>query len=239
MPVIDGAGVEPSAPGAQLADLLVGEIAGLLESMGANAELDMVLARWGDRLVNAADGAAALAQVFERPMGTDRRLLALVQRLSLAPFEIMAVVLAQLVEGRFEIGRAISVLQAPVGRSRPTLGFVETLLGDYASMGTSIIEGLINGPAVRSGLLELGQTGQPLPEQTIVLPAHLLAALGGRETHHPEAKVGPAIDPDVLLPPSILEQAAQHARGLVAASQRTLVIRSGSQAEARAVSVSG
>ena len=190
-----------------------------------------------ERLRAVADGgrewAQPLAAYLEQPADEDKPLLGLARSLDLSSFEVLSVALAASVEAETMLGRALAQLQAPLGGSRPTLALLAQTYGAAAGADDlDAIQALADGAAVRSGLLALHGDG-PLPERTVEVPAHLGLALAGRDGRYPGATIGVEDVPPVPLPPSILAEAQRRAMGLRAGPDQALVLRSGSQAEAR------
>lgn len=176
-----------------------------------------------------------LPDYLNRPGAVDRRLIDLSNRLSLALIETLAVALAVAVEDDLMVGRALALLQAPVGGSRPTLGLLATAFIDAVPPGTRPIDALVTGAAVRCGLLTILNDGAPLPERTLAVPPAICLALGGLDANWPGMTIGLGETPSVPLPPSIREEAARQALALGASKQRLLVLRSSSTAEGKAV----
>jgi hypothetical protein len=177
-----------------------------------------------------SEPVALLASVLAQPAAIDRPLVLLRRQLPLTEVELVAVALTASVEMDAMLGRVIAGLQRPLGGSRPTLALLASALGCLAP-GTSVL-GLGGGSAVKLGLLELTSAGAPLPERAVAVPLHLVAALRGERGTH-EACSFEDERGEITLPSSVLARAGEHARAL-AEPGRTLVIRSGDEAEARA-----
>jgi hypothetical protein len=171
--------------------------------------------------------AAALAS------GADDPLLRLGRRMSLSGGEIAAVALAVAVETDAITGRLVAFLQAPVGGSRPTIGLLGQAVGALSGTADPAPDALADTLAVRSGLLTLTPEGAPLPERAVAVPAHLLHALRGRTARRAGTSIGAEGAPP--LPLAVHAEARRHAGALAAAPGRTLVIRTGTPAEGRAV----
>jgi hypothetical protein len=176
------------------------------------------------------DWRDSLSAYLGRPAAEDAPLLGLARAYGLSLPEILAVALAAAVEEDLATGRVIAHLQAPLAGSRPTLGLLATCL---APLKPSVIELLVNGAAVRSGLLTLPAEGGPLPERTVSIPLHLGFALRGHDAAIPGATVGLGRMPEIPLPASLLAEAERHAAGLASAPRRSLVLRTGMPAEGR------
>ena len=165
------------------------------------------------------------------PHETDGPLLQLAETLRLHPIETLATALAAAVEMDLMCGRAVAHLQSPVGGSRPTLGLLAAAFREYDPEG-QVIERLLTGAAVESGLLQILNEGAPLAERSAAVPIPLCLALAGRDAVWPGTALGLEGTPETPLPPSVLSEAARYARAL-AGSTTTLVVRSGAAAEAR------
>jgi hypothetical protein len=175
---------------------------------------------------------AGLEEYVKHPSLSDARLLYLARELDLTRIEVLACALAAAVEEDIMAGRALAFLQAPVGGSRPTLGLLAHVLADLPG-GASALEVLSAGAAQHTGLLALIGEG-PLPERALAMPVAMFLALRGIEAAWPGITVGNADLPEIPLPASIWESAAQHAKALAAGAGRSLLIRCASQGEARA-----
>lgn len=151
-------------------------------------------------------------------------------QLGLSGAELCSLALAAAVEQSMDAGRAVARLQVPLGNSRPTLGL---LAGLYGHGGESTLERLAQGTAAEVGLLVLGGSDSPWPERLVAVPDVVLAALRGVDCRSAEAQVDLDTGTRVPLAPSQVLQAEHHARGL--SQGGTLVVRSGSEAEGRAV----
>jgi hypothetical protein len=153
-----------------------------------------------------------------------RRVRTVAQRLSLTPVEVAALVLALAVEQDLLAGRVLASLQAPVGGSRPTLGFLEGLL---SGAGAADPASLVAGAAVGTGLLERISPDRPLPEQSLAVPTPLVLALSGQALPPPGVRCEREPLP---LPSSVQARAAELARGM----EDLLVIRASHPREALA-----
>jgi len=167
-----------------------------------------------------------------QPHPGDEALLELGIELNLAPVELLAVTLAAAVEMDLMCGRAVAHLQAPIGGARPALGL---LASAFSQLDAHVVENLLTGAAVGSGLLQILHEGAPLSERAISVPLPLCLALNGRDAAWPAAMLGLEGVPDTPLPPSVLREAERHASALAAGSRNVLVVRSASMAESRTV----
>lgn len=171
--------------------------------------------------------AAVVAGALLRPGTEDRRLLALSEALGLEAVDLLVLALLASVELDLWTGRAIARLQAPVGGSRPTLA----LLGEvFAPLGATLPT-LAASAAVRAGVVEVLLPESPLAERPLRVAAPL--ALGVRGARSLPPGVGDEV-PEVMLPASIVEEAARHAAALQAPG-RGVVLRSTAPQEGRAV----
>lgn len=178
---------------------------------------------------------AALRRYLKTPDERDQPLLFLGAEMGLNRIEMLSIALAAAVEDDLMLGRAIARLQAPVGGSRPTVGLIISAFADAAPKGTRAIDALLTGAAVSSGLINLLGDGAPMPERAISVAQHICHALAGQDGVLAGTTIGVGDVPHVPLPASIFAEAERHARGLIAAPNHVLVIRSGSTAESHAV----
>jgi hypothetical protein len=174
-----------------------------------------------------------LTNYLARPTVADQVLAALAREIGMTLSEVLAVALAAAVEDDAMAGRAIAALQAPLGGSRPTLGLMATVFGDFGECADAA-DAIATGNAQRSGVISLQGEG-PLAERVVCVPPAIALALRGLDADWEGITIGMQDLPETPLPPSILDQAARHARALVAAPTRALALRSGSAVEARAV----
>ena len=160
-------------------------------------------------------------------------LLELSDELHLHWVEMLAVALGAAVELDPMCGRAIAHLQAPVGGSRPSMGLLAAAFAPFDSEG-HVVERILSGAAIESGLLQLLNEAAPLTERAASVPVPLCLALNGRDAAWPGASLGLDGISETPLPRSILAEAKRQARGLSAGSLDALVVRGGSASEARA-----
>ncbi len=169
----------------------------------------------------------ALSEWQRSPPPEDARLHALSQALALAPVEIFALVLAAAADSDLVASRALAWLQSPPREPHPTLGLIACLEEQRGISVAKTLATLLDGAAVRTGLLQIDVQGRALPDGRIRLPQPLLAALAGGRGHWPGVRF--AAEDLPLLAPSLIDEAARRATGLDA-----LVVRSGHPLEARA-----
>src|SRR5262249_10263671 len=122
----------------------------------------------------------------------------------------------------------------PVGGSRPTIGLLSSAFAEFEP-GGKIVERLLTGAAVGSGLLQILNEGAPVAERAAAVPVPLCLALSGRDAAWPGTLLGLEDVPETPLPPSVLAEAPRQARALTAGALNTLIVRSGAAAEGRAV----
>jgi hypothetical protein len=158
--------------------------------------------------------------------------------------EVLAITLAAAVEDDPVVGRMLSWLQAPQGGARPTLALLARALRPLAPQESesALLYALALGPAVREGWLLLGDDAQrPLCDRSVWVPAPVAAALAAGPhlpAHWPgsEALARQASDASALAHwPALGAQLDDWAERLQQAASPTLVLRSASVAEARAV----
>ncbi len=206
-------------------------LAALLPDVASSPEAAFLRRRSGDAGYNGSV-RQHLTLSLNQHDPIDAPLLALADQLGLRRIELLAVALASAVEMDQMCGRAVAHLQAPVGGSRPTLGLLAAAFTDLETEGR-VIECLLTGAAVGSGLLHLLNEGAPLSERAAAVPIPLCMALNGRDAAWPGASLDLDGIPETPLPPSVLAEAQRQASGLAAGSQNVLVVRSGSPAEGR------
>jgi hypothetical protein len=176
-----------------------------------------------------------LVETLAAPAEADRPLASLAQAWSLDSMEILAVALADAVEHDSLVGRVLAHVQAPIGGSRPTLGLLGHVFDVVFETPGETLARLVNGPAVQAGLLVILNDAAPLPERPVMVPTALSLALAGHDGTWPGATIDDAKAHRVPLPDSTLGEARRHAAALASSPHRTLVLRTGSAAEGRAV----
>ena len=189
-----------------------------------------------DPLREIDDLQALLARLMHQPAPADRRIVQLAHDLNLTQVEVMALVLALMVEEEPMVGRVLAHIQAPVGGSRPALGMLEAALAPLNREPGWVTGAMLAGPAITSGALQLLNQQAPLPEQTLKLPMGLALLLRGKPLVWPGC-AELADKQAVRLPLSTLEQAARQADALAREANGVLVIRCASRREARAVAI--
>lgn len=217
----------PAAMAPSMVELALGLLGAALPPGGEDSAetqyLKLARARIGSN--HAAALAAADAREAEQPPGRVARAL------GLSPQERAALGLALAVECDAMAGRCVTYLQAPVGGSRPTLGLVASI--SAALSPGSDMAALAAGPAIRSGLLRMGESG-PIPERSIWLSDAMVACLAGAAPYWPGlSELDPAASSD--WPPSLIAALAPVAHGLAGQQQTLLVLRSLSKADRREI----
>lgn len=182
-------------------------------------------------LRSISDLTVALQQTLAQPHPEDAPLAALARELGLSAVEVVALVMALLVEEDPMFGRVLAQVQAPIGGSRPVLGMIEASLTPWQGEGW-LCGRLLSGAALRSGVLQLVNTQAPLPEQGLKIPLGLALVLRGL----PLVWLGTTTlsqQEQIKLPVSQQQMAAHQAEALGQSRHGVLVIRSGSRVEAR------
>jgi len=172
--------------------------------------------------------------MLDNAASSEKPVLKIAALLSLQPVEALAVALAAAVESDLMCGRAIAHLQAPVGGSRPMLGLLAAAFAELEPE-RNIVECLLTGNAVGSGLLQPMNESAPAVERALAVPGALCLALDGLDGAWPGTRIGLDGIPPTPLPPSTAAEAKRQARAVSAGSPNVLVLRSGSMAESRAV----
>jgi hypothetical protein len=179
----------------------------------------------------------AFDECVRAPAPEDERLVWLARELHLSRVELLAVALSAAVEDNPLVGRVIAHVQAPVGGSRPTLGLLASSFDRAFAANAAVVPTLLNGPAVRSGLLSVLNDAAPLPERPVMVPAPLCLAIAGHDSQWAGTTMGTEDAATVPLPDSVRARAQQHAAALVGEPHRALALRTGSPAEGRSVAV--
>jgi hypothetical protein len=170
----------------------------------------------------------ALTEWQRSPPPADLRLHTLSKALALQPPEIFALVLAAAADSDLVASRALAWLQSPLREPYPTLGLIACLEEQRGIPAAKTLAALLDGAAVRTGLLLLDGQGRALPDCRLRLPQPLLAAIAGGQGNWPGVRFETNELP--LLAPSIISEAARRASVLADA----LIVRSGHPLEARA-----
>lgn len=181
--------------------------------------------------------AQSVADCLRHPAIADVRLARLAARLELTRVELLAIALAAAVEDDPVVGRLLARLQSPIGGSRPTLGLIVRAFATEQEPGLELLSSLLNGRAMKTGLLTPLNDAAPIPERALAVPPPLCLAIAGHDAEWP----GLGIDLDdreaVALPECTVEQARAHAAALQRDPARTLVLRTASAAEGRSVAL--
>jgi ATPase family associated with various cellular activities (AAA) len=197
--------------------------------------LELQRASVTDGLGPSATLAACLEHCIASPCAADVALVRLGDTLGLRHMELAAVALCAAVEDDVMTGRAIAQLQAPLAGSRPTLGLLASRLAElHTDADTHPLEALATGRALGVGLLSLGETGAPLPERPVSVPAPIALALLGLPSSWPGTTVAEDGYTDICLPQSVQAELERQAGALLDA-RRALVIRASSPEERRSV----
>ena len=175
----------------------------------------------------------AVDAALDRPHAADASLVDLAVALGLSRLDLLAVALAAAVEDDPRIGRVLAFLQAPAGGARPTLGLLAHALGRALAPDAELVSALLDGVAVRTGLLLVADDGALLPERAVSVPIATCLALGGHDGTWPGITIGLDAAASVSLPAPVLVEAKRQAFALESVAHRALVVRSGSPAEAR------
>lgn len=220
-----------SAAQTRLSSFALSALAGITSSGDLSAEAQYLRASQTEDSITPDDLDGYLAD----PAHGDEPLLRLAKALGLTQIELLVTALAAAVETDLMCGRAVAHLQAPLGGSRPMLGMLAATLQQFCN-GRNVIAAILTGTALESGLLQLSPEGAPLSERSVSVPIPICLQL---ESDSPARWPGTVVAiPDssrLPMPSSVLANAGKHARALSSGIQRTLALRSGSQAEARAV----
>lgn len=222
----------------RLRDIALGAVAGtcLRANEARSAPEEQILQRIF-QLVSGGGRTLAqnLDEVLAAPAEEDAELVRLGRKLMLAPSELLVVALAAAVEQDPIAGRVLAHVQAPVGGSRPTLGLICHAFDAAFESGGSTLPRLLSGPAVEAGLLTILADTAPLPERPVMVPTTLCLALLGCDGRWAGATIETEAASRVPLPNSVIAEVQRHATALEGQPNRSLVLRTGSPAEGRAV----
>ncbi len=175
----------------------------------------------------------ALAAALQKPVREDRAVVQLAAAIGCTAVETLSVVLAAAVDEELMVGRLLAFLQAPIGGGRPTLGLLAAAYADLVEPGRRVLDVLLTGSAMQSGLLVLGGDDGPLPERVLSVSPAIGVALRGYDGLWPGTTIGIGVESEVMLPPSVQESALRYARSVTVAAHQSLLIRSGFLAEAK------
>jgi hypothetical protein len=219
--------IREPAPRPPLAALAIAALVALGRRAGvASSELEVIGAR-GPELGD--DWHAYLAG---EPFADDPSLAALTAMLDLTTVEQLAIAILIAVEDDAPIARLVNALQSPAPGSRPMVGMLATAFARAGLGPGTAFDELVGGAAHRAGAIVLRGDDAPLVERRLVLPPAVHAALRGLTTPLPGVTLGAGVT--IALPASMHELAARHAAAFGAA-ERSLVVRTPSLAEGRAV----
>ncbi len=178
-----------------------------------------------------ADVTQALHDWLAAPPPADRALHTLVQGLALAPIETLAVAVALAVDTDPLAARAVGWLQSPLRDLHPTAGFIAALQAAAGRSSAQALAELLDGTAVRCGLLQVQSQGRTLPDAVLSVPAPIVMAASGAEGHWPGVRL--ETGEGAPWPPSVQDDARRWSAALAAGS-RVLVVRAAHLEEARA-----
>jgi hypothetical protein len=222
----------------RLRDIALGAVAGtcLRANQSLPAPEDLILQKTF-HLVSGGGRTLGenLEAVLAAPAEEDAALVALGRELALAPVEVLAIAMAAAVEQDPLAGRVLAHVQSPVGGSRPTLGLICHAFDSAFEPAESTLALLLGGAAIRTGLLAVLNDAAPLPERPVMVPTTLCLALIGNDGDWTGATIDGESGQRVPLPDSVLADARRHATALGGQPHRSLVLRTGSPAEGRAV----
>src|SRR5262249_41104048 len=144
---------------------------------------ELALAALGSIIPNAipdtgwtADMLTACVTALRRkPSISDRTLVGVADALHLDDAELMTIALCIATEQDARAARALAAAQAPIGGSRPLVGFAAAALEPLGA--SPLLLGC--GVAVSAGCLRLGDEAAALPERSLLVPHPILAALSG------------------------------------------------------------
>jgi hypothetical protein len=237
--VPDSVDLEPCesglAPPLRFCEIAMAAVASLIRqstSGPGSLEADYLHRHWIAVAAESSDWVKAFRHAQAQPHDNDLASLSLMTELGGTELELLAVALTAMVEEDAMAGRALAYLQAPVSKSRPTLGLLATAFAPLGT-GSSLYADILNGVAVRSGLLLVNEESAPLPERSLTVPTSLCLALAGHDAPWPGAQLGLGDAQVVTLPERVRRAAAEQAGALIHCETRGLLIRCASVAEAR------
>lgn len=209
-------------------------IAAQLSPEAADPRLDFLRSQLAAVTPDQLTWVQSLSRYLRQPSAADIPLFRLVQTFQLTVIELMAIALSAAVEENARVSFSLFHVQAPLGKSRPTLSLISTAFAPTTS-DPSPIALIVNGNAVASGLLTLSDPSVPLPERTLSVPLHVYFGLNKRDSTITKTTIGLGNLPSVLLPKSYLDKAQQYANSLEQNPKRVLVLRSAAMTESRTV----
>jgi hypothetical protein len=182
---------------------------------------DLPAAAWPDKL----------SAIIQNSGPEEENLVRLAENQQLSFLELVVLLLCFEVERDAMLGRCIAYLQNPVGRSRPTLSLLNTLLSPVnPDREVNIIAAIANCRAVELGLLEILNETAPLPEQAVKMPSAVALCMTTGDITWPGAS-GTLPCPEFDLPESILSLARSQGQALLPLPNAVLVLRSASRPE--------
>jgi hypothetical protein len=220
-----------------LTELALFGLGRLVPESAAQAE-ELAVLRRGGRPGAAGWADDVVARNRSQPAETERALVQLAAALGLGDAELLLCALALRVETDIALGRALGRLQGGGGAAgpvRPTLGLAGRWL---AMLGAPLDDcasaaAILQGRALRSGLLRLARSELPLAERTLAIHSALIAPLlraGAPERDAPRVEfdgvtAAPLRSPDWELPPTWLGALRGFERALASAQHMLLVLR--------------
>lgn len=175
-----------------------------IEAGEAEQLVNELLERWNSSREDVRGGSSARLSAKPLPARTGGEALAdldlplsrVVGAFELREDEYIALLIALAVELDAGFGRLIAFLNDHVGRTRPTLGLVQTLASQDRKGGALRPHHLLRGRAVQDGLLEVEGDG-PLPGRTVRVAQPMIARLCGEE-EPPASEDGARFEPPDL-----------------------------------------
>ena len=232
------AGEPARAPAVRLQDVALAAVEGVCAGGPAatSSQEDHFLRQTASIIrANGRSVDQALDESMRAPAPEDKQLVWLANQLHLSRVEVLAVALAAAVEEHALFGRVLAHVQTPVGGSRPTLGLLASSFDRSVATTAAVVPMLLNGPAVKTGLLSVLNESAPLSERPVMVPAPLCLAMAGHDSLWPGTTIGLDEASAVPLPDSVRAEAEQHAAALDGDARRALALRTGSPAEGRSV----
>jgi hypothetical protein len=153
-----------------------------------------------------------------------------VQGLALKPIEALAVAVALAVDTDPLAARAVGWLQAPLRDLHPTAGFIAALQAAANRSNAQALAELLDGAAVRCGLLQVQSQNRTLPDAVLSVPTPVVMAAAGAEGHWPGVRLD---EGDGAHLPRSVRSAAVHWSATLAEGLPALVVRAAHLEEAR------